>query len=539
MKITPHPYQKKSLAEIDDCLISDPQARPCLQLPTGGGKGYIIAFFAQNVRAINPRARIMITVDNQDLILENYAKMVRLWPNAPCGMYSSGLNRRDVGDPILHVGIQSVKGRARELGHYDYVLVDEAHMISHKEEGEYRAFLADVEVVNPTVRFIGLTATPWRLGHAGHIAENGAFFTNLIVGATIDDLVSLGFLATLHSKHMAQQYDVSGVKKRGGDYIESDLQKALNTDPQNIAVVDETISRATKLGCKSWIVFCTGVEHAIAIYHLLVDRGISARVLTGKTPKSERAQMIKDFKAGRFMAFVSVEVLIKGFDHPAADLGVMLRPTKSKVMFVQMVGRLMRASPGKACGYIFDFAGLVEEHGPVTLVSADYKTPGSGEAPVKPCPECHELIHISIMICPECFYGFPPPEPEPIVLHHDNIMQIDVQEMDVVAWICSVVNSQKDGTPMVLIKYYDIEMKYLSEFLFLGHKNKMQNYWQNQFCSIAAMAGVNLVGQSGLNACVRLLQNGTPPSKIMFKKEGKYFKVLNRVWNDISLDLEW
>ena len=538
-EITPYPYQAKALASIHDCLDKDPDSRPCLQLPTGGGKGYVVAFFTKAVRESNPKSRIMITVDNQDLITENYGKMVRLWPNAPCGIYSSGLNRRDVGDPILHVGIQSVKGRASELGHYDYVLVDEAHMISHREEGEYRAFLNDVAVVNPAVRFIGLTATPWRMGHTGNIAENGAFFTDLIEGATIEELVVLGFLAPLHSKHMENQYDVSGVKKRGGEYVESDLQKTLNTGSQNIGVVDETIARAKKLDCKSWIVFCTGVDHAVAVCALLVERGISARVLTGKTPKRERQQMIKDFKAGRFTAFVSVEVLIKGFDHPAADLGVMLRPTKSKTLFVQMVGRLMRASPGKACGYIFDFAGLVEEHGPVTQVSADYKLKGAGECPVKPCPECYEIIHLSIMTCPECLYVFPEPEPEPVVLSNLDIMKPDVFELNVVAWEWEVKLSKKDSTPMAMVMYFDAYMGQVSEFLFVLHSNRMQPYWQELFRKISEMAGVSLDSATGLTEYIRLMNTGKPPNVVKYQKDGRYYKVIDRVWGSIEDELGW
>ena len=537
--ITPRPYQVKALAEMREILDRDPSARLCLQLPTGGGKGFIISFFSKIVREENPRARILVAVDNQDLITENYAKMVKFWPNAPCGIYSSGLNRRDVGDPILHIGIQSVKGRAKELGLYDYVFIDEAHMVHHKDEGEYRAFLNGVAAVNPNVRFIGLTATPWRMGHPGHIAENGAFFTDLIEVVTIEELVALGFLAPLHSKHMAHQYDVSSVKKRGGEYIESDLQKILNTDQQNIDVVDETVARAEALGCKSWIVFCTGVDHAVAICELLNNRGIDSRVLTGKTPKRERKQMIADFKAGKFTAFVSVEVLIKGFDHPATDLGVMLRPTKSKVLFVQMVGRIMRAAPGKVCGYVFDFAGLVEEHGPVTLVSADYKVKQSGDPLVKPCPECHELVHLSVMTCPECLYVFPPPPPPPIVLSNLDIMKPDIFEMEAVAWDWMVKLSKKDGTPMAMVRYYDAFMGSVNEFFFVCHNNRMRTYWQDRFAQVAQMAGVSLDGVTGITAYTKRMNTGKPPNVVKYQKDGRYFKVIDRVWNNIEDELGW
>ena len=533
MKITPYPYQDEALAKIWDCLDSNPYERPCLQFPTGSGKGYLVAFFSQEARRRNSRARIMIVVDNQDLIAENYAKMIRLWPNAPCGMYSAGLRRRDLGYPIVHVGVQSARGKADHFGHYDYILIDEAHMVSHKEEqGEYRKFLNDMAAINPSTRFIGLTATPWRLGHTGHIAEGGAFFTKLIKGPSIDELVTLGFLSTLHSKHMANRYDVSAVKKRGGEYIEKDLQEAINVESQNVDVVNETIALATSLGCKSWVVFCSGVEHAKAITVLLVERGISAKCLTGETPKAERSQMIDDFKAGKFTAFVSVEVLIKGFDHPAADLGVMLRPTKSKSFYVQMVGRLMRVAAGKVCGYILDFAGLVNEHGPVTLVEAEYKDKNVGEAPVKPCPECHEIIGLSIMVCPECGYVFVPPKPAEIFLDNKDIMKVTVEEMTVTWWFWRVMNSKKGDIPMAVVDYYGYGRdEKITEFLTVNHGGYFGSLNQQKLIEIATKAEVSLGGLDGLEAIMEALNGGQPPKTIKHKKDGAYIKVLSRSWD--------
>jgi DNA repair protein RadD len=169
------------------------------------------------------------------------------------------------------------------------VIVDECHLVNHKDEGGYRKLLGDLTRINPALRVVGLTATPYRLGH-GLITDKPALFDALIEPVGIEELVFKGYLSTLRSKVTKARLDVSGVHKRGGEFIESELQAAVDTDDNNLAVVQEVIGLAGDR--KAWLFFCAGVKHAENIAVLLdLIYGIPAACVTGDTPKAERGSI--------------------------------------------------------------------------------------------------------------------------------------------------------------------------------------------------------------------------------------------------------
>jgi superfamily II DNA or RNA helicase len=155
----------------------------------------------------------------KELIEQNAEKMLQHWPNAPLGIYSASVGRRDIGEPITFAGIMSVRKKARAIGRIDLVLVDECHLINHKETGSYREFINDLREINPHLRVVGLTATPYRLGH-GVITDKPALFDALVEPVKIEELVLQGYLAPLRSKVTKLKLDTSGVHTRGGEFIE-------------------------------------------------------------------------------------------------------------------------------------------------------------------------------------------------------------------------------------------------------------------------------------------------------------------------------
>jgi DNA repair protein RadD len=123
--------------------------------------------------------------------------------------------------------------------------------------------------------------------------------------------------------------------------------------------------------------------------------------------------IIAAFKAGEITCLVNVNVLTTGFNVPQVDLLAMLRPTLSTGLYVQMVGRGTRKAEGKTNCLVLDFAGNVRRHGPVDSVDPKSKSGVPGEAPVKVCPECDELVAISAYECPCCGYEWPRPDSKP------------------------------------------------------------------------------------------------------------------------------
>jgi hypothetical protein len=309
------------------------------------GKSIVIGSFVEEVLKAWPDQRILIVTHVRELIAQNHAEMIGLWPGAPVGIYSAGLGKREAQARILFAGIQSIHRRAHEIGHTDLVLIDEAHLIPGNSSTMYRRFLDGLAHFNPALKVIGLTATPFRLD-CGMLHEGkSALFTDIAYEAPVRELIDAGYLSPLVSKQPATRFDVSKVGTRAGDFIARDLAAAVDQDVITRAAVTEIIEHGQNR--KSWLAFCSGVEHARHVAEEFGRRGITCRTIFGDTPKDERDAIIAAFKRGEIRALASMGVLTTGFNAPGVDLIALLRPTKSAGLYVQMVGRGTRLAPGK------------------------------------------------------------------------------------------------------------------------------------------------------------------------------------------------
>nr|WP_321503250.1 DEAD/DEAH box helicase family protein [uncultured Dethiosulfovibrio sp.] len=279
---------------------------PCLVMPTGSGKSHVIAGLCLDALRGWPDTRILILSHVKELLQQDADKIFNAWPEAPLGVYSAGLGKRDLGRSITVAGIQSIRNKAEQLGHVDMVIVDECHLISHKKEGGYRHLVEDLTQINQNLRVIGLTATPYRLGH-GLITDEPALFSGLIEPVKIEDLIERGHLAPLRSKLTQTLLSTEGVATRGGEYVEWDLQRAVNNEDDNRYIVQEVLKWGRDR--KSWLFFCTGVDHAIAMRDELRAAGVSAETVLGNTPKDERSLILERFKAGEIRALTNNSVL--------------------------------------------------------------------------------------------------------------------------------------------------------------------------------------------------------------------------------------
>lgn len=525
------PYQRRTINDLYAWFEKNSKGNPCLVLPTGAGKSHIVAALCKEAVQEWPETRILMLTHVKELIEQNAEKLRQHWPNAPMGIYSAGLGRRQLGEPITFAGIQSVRNKAEQIGHIDLCIIDECHLVSHKDEGGYRTLLARLKEINPALRIIGLTATPYRLGH-GLITDQPAIFDELIEPVSIEELIYLGHLSRLTSKTTEAEYDLSGVHKRGGEYIESELADAVNTEEQNVSVVDEVISRAGDR--KAWLFFCTGIAHARAVAVKLMERGIVADCVTGDTPKAEREQILADFKAGKIRALTNANVLTTGFDYPDIDLIAMLRPTMSPSLYVQMAGRGMRVKSHTDHCLVLDFAGVVKMHGPITAVQPPIKG-GNGPAPTKDCPNCHEIINLGVMVCPSCGFEFKPSEEEqekkPLVLHNDDIMGIEPSVMDVTSWLWKRHVSKASGKEMLKVTYYGaLSDPPVNEYLAVTHDGYAGQKALATLHDIVIKSYALLDNIDDLEDAAAALTSGTPPATIRYSKDGKFYRVIRREW---------
>ena len=531
-------YQQRAINEAYAWFEDNKSGHPCLELPTGSGKSHIVAAFCKDAIQAWPKTRILMLTHVKELIAQNAEKMLQHWPDAPLGIYSAGLRRREFGRSITFAGIQSVRQRADEIGHIDLVIVDECHLINHKNEGGYRKLINNLTEINPALRVIGLTATPYRLGH-GLIIDEPALFSEIIQPTSIEELISLKYLSPLRSKKTELRINTINARKRGGEYREEDLIEAIKKF-DTLGAIDEALEIARDR--KSLLFFCTGVAHAIAVRDELRMRGIAAETVLGSTPKIERERILDDFKSGKVRAVTNANVLTTGFDHPNLDCIVFFRPTLSVSLYVQMAGRGMRIKDHVGDCLVLDFAGVVATHGPITNVDPGHKK-GNGEAPTKICPDCQEINHLAAKHCSACGAAFPEPEPEPNPLNQkEELTNEDIMgpsnQMEVTSWMWRVQTSRTSGREMLSVSYYrTIFDDPIREYITLGYPGYAGQKAAQTLARIIRHSGADTRAMT-LHDAAAALNKATPPSLVVYELDGRYKRIKSRTWTSQEANMQ-
>jgi DNA repair protein RadD len=525
------PYQQRAINDLYAWFMSNPTGHPAVSMPGGSGKSVVIAQIVKDALQNWPNTRVLMLVHSKELVSQNASKLRQLWPNAPLGIYSASIGKRQV-DAITYAGIQTVRNRAKEIGHISLCIVDECHAISHTDSGSYRKLLADLMAINPDMRVVGFSASPFRLGHGMINEGEDALFTDILEPVSIEELVYKGYLSPLSSKVPKFLLETKGLHKRGGEYIAGEMESRFNTSENNIGVVRELISAAQDR--KHWLIFCSGVAHSEAIAQMLQAHNVSAVSLTADASKAEREQKLADFESGKVRAMCNVGILTTGYDFEALDCIAFLRSTMSPGLYLQMAVRGMRISPSKENCLVLDFAGVVRQHGPITSIEPPKKGgSGDGEAPIKVCEQCHEILHISVPVCQNCGFQFPPPKEKELRLHSDDIMGIRSHDMIVSGWQWRVHVSQKSGKEMLAVAYYGgLSEAPVNEYFTITHDGWPGQRALQRLSEVATKAEIVPGGLNvdTLQDMVDNLQDCKPPKLITYKREGRFFNVLNREW---------
>jgi DNA repair protein RadD len=414
--LTLRPYQHEAIEAVYRHL-RERDDNPVVVIPTAGGKTPILATICKDAVS-RWNGRVLILAHVKELLEQAADKLRAVCPEVKFGVYSAGLKRRDTEHAVIVAGIQSVYRRACELDAFDLVIVDEAHLIPTSGDGMYRQFLAEAKVVNPHVRVIGLTATPFRLD-SGAICAPDHFLNAICYEISVKELIRDGFLCPLITKAGLTRVDTSELHVRAGEFVAEEVERLMDQDNLVLAACREIVAHTQDR--KKCLIFAAGVAHGRHIVDVLRhEHGIDCGFVCGDTPSGERAELIARFrdepKQSLFQHeplkyLCNVNVLTTGFDAPNIDCVALLRPTASAGLYYQAVGRGFRLHPGKQDCLVLDFGGNVLRHGPVDqLKIKDKSAGGTGEAPAKECPECHLVIAAGYTVCPDCGYQFPPPE---------------------------------------------------------------------------------------------------------------------------------
>jgi len=350
--------------------------------------------------------------------------------------------------------------------------------------------------------------------------------------AKITDLIKDGYLCQLRSKVGVTQPELKGVKRNsGGDYILKSLSIATNREKIVSAACAEAIRIINLEKRKSIIFFCVDIEHCKKVSRELRKHGIVAPVVTGKTKQVERDQIARNFKAGMLRAVCNVNVYTEGFNAQCIDCIVLLRPTLSPGLFSQMVGRGLRLHPSLTDCLVLDFAGCIDEHGPIDLL-------GGKRTVLAVCGQCRESFSRAVRRCPACGLEIPKQEIERIEqiekerrLHGKKASEKSILSSEPETLRVDTVYATrhiKEGSPDSLKIQYRCGLRMFREWVCLDHegyaKTKAQAWWRERF---------GLRKRSDMQTVNGALENMFLTSELLdwtktitVRKQGKFYEII-------------
>lgn len=382
--------------------------------PTGSGKTLLTAYMLREAAARGKRS--LFLVHRRELVLQS-VEAFRAMGLEP-GVIAAGFPP----NPTAPVQIASVQSLARrDCPPAELVVWDEAHHIAARTWTALRARY-------PEAHHIGLTATPERTDGRG-LAEH---FETLLQGPEVADLIEDGYLSPFRY-YAPGGIDTTGIKRRVGDFERGALASAADKP----TITGSAVEHYQRL-CPTAraIVFCVGREHADHVAAQFQQQGIPARCVDGNTPEEERDEAIASFKEGRVKVLTNCEIFTEGFDVPAVEAAILLRPTQSLGLFLQMCGRALRPAVGKTHALILDHAGNVERHGlPDETRAWDIRgraSRGGGQVDdpgltIRICPVCYAALRAPTSACGACGASVPE-KPRKVSLTAGQLREIKAAE---------------------------------------------------------------------------------------------------------------
>jgi DNA repair protein RadD len=525
------PYQEEAVLSINKYFIAQRGSNPIVVAPTAAGKSIMIAEYCKRNLSLYPDCRFLMLTHQKELIEQNFAKLKSLWAECDAGIFSASVGRKEADNKIVFAGIQSVYNKAELLGKFDVILVDECHMIPKRGNGMYRTFLDGMRKINPLLKMVGFTATPYRL-NGGYLYEGkDRLFDGIAYDIPVKTLLDAGYIAPLVTPdNKLPQADLSDVETVAGEYKGYQLSAAVNKDD----LVKRAVHQMWVHGSdrSHWLAFAVDIEHAETICKFIQLKGITCEVITGKTKRKERERLLADFSTGAIHCLVNVGVLTTGFDEPQIGLVALFRPTQSTSLYIQMLGRGVRIFPSKINCLVMDFAQNIFTHGNFDdpeIGAQAQSTNGEGEAPTRKCEQCEEDVHAAVKVCPFCGFNFPEPEAQP---HSDIASTLalystekgeTVYDIDELAFHMHRKSGQPDSCRVEYLVEGRVRAKEWLCFEHIGRaKLRACNWWQ-------AVMPDHELPFSSLNAAIVLNHNArTRIIQIKIKRNGKYKDLVAR-----------
>lgn len=383
-----------------------------LVAPPGAGKTVTFTALVLKILEVKPDLKVLFLINRVRLVLQ-LEKELKKWGLGDVGVACGSLGRRELGRQFTVASYLSAIN-IRPVIAYNLVVFDEYHRFHPLLEDKEHAMAHwwhDLKAANPLARRAGFTATPF--------TARGVI-PNITDEVSMLDMLRNGTLVPMKTFAGKSAFSVSGLKSSGGDWALSDLERLVENEDKMKAQVSDALERLDVHNRKCVVWQCINIAHCDTVAEELRLRGEEVAVIHSQQSDYEQTEELTQFEQGHRRHLVFVSIVAEGYDHPPIDAVVLLRPTKSPVLYVQTLGRAMRQAEGKSYALLLDYGQVVKHCGPVDfpfirhqqgvvreqpLSSREIDGALHEELPVVECIACGHLQFVVVTAesrCEEC-----------------------------------------------------------------------------------------------------------------------------------------
>lgn len=382
-----------------------------LVAPPGAGKTVTFTALVKSIMTIKPSLRVLFLINRVRLVTQLERELVK-WGLTDVGVACGSLSRRELGCQFTVASYLSIIN-INPVIPYNLVVFDEYHrfhpLLEDKEHAMHHWWLA-LKAANPLARRACFTATPF---------TSRGVIPGITHELSMRDMLARGILVPMKTFAGKAAFSTKGLKTSGGDWAQSDLSKLADNGEKMLAQVSDALERLDVHNRRHVVWQCINISHCEDVAAELRARGESVAVVHSQQADYEQTAELTEFEQGLRRHLVFVSIVAEGYDHPPIDAVVLLRPTKSPVLYVQTLGRAMRASVGKVYSLLLDYGQVVRHCGPVdfpfirhasaalehAVSTRQIDSAPAEELPVVECTACGHLQFVTVTAesrCEEC-----------------------------------------------------------------------------------------------------------------------------------------
>jgi len=390
-------YQSDAVSAVWDDLKR--QDTSLLVMSCGLGKTECAFGLVEKAILAKPDIKILFAVNKVELVKQTVKRAKHCLKDVNISSFCGSLNEKNISQFTV-ASVQSL-AKKKALPIFHLIIFDEAHRINISEGSQYQNIIERSKENNPKLKIVGLTATPFR--NDGYIYGEGKLFSKISYCKDIKWAIDKGWLVRPSMKFSNERFETQNLRTRLGDF---DMKQLKEITANEVKASRQIADAMPKIKDRKKIIWhTTSIAHAEMIQRLLPEESV---MVHSKMKKCLREKNLQKFKSTGIRHLVFILIVSEGFDEPCIDTVILMRPTKSPVLYIQTVGRSLRRFPGKKDALILDYGETVVNCGPL---DKPHVKEGGSRSRVRPtdmkfCPECLEYLETKIVECPSCGHSF-------------------------------------------------------------------------------------------------------------------------------------